>query len=405
LAFGGITLSVSQVNLYIKSLFERDKTITSVTIKGEISNFKSHTSGHFYMSLKDDGAVLRAVMFKTSAAKLSFKLENGMKVLASGRISVYERDGQYQLYVESMRLDGVGDLYVAFEKLKKKLNQEGLFDLSHKRVLPKYPKMIGIVTSPTGAAIRDILNVLKRRFSYSNVILYPVLVQGGNASSNIVEAIEYFNKEKTVDVLVIGRGGGSIEDLWAFNEENVARSIYKSKIPIVSAVGHEIDFTISDFVADVRAPTPSAAAEIIVPSHIELKKQLNTIYGHAIYCIKKFIEKRQDKLILMLKNIVSRNPINKINEKRIYLDNLVKIMLNFMTKFLEKIKKCMQVAQSKICAMNPLNVLSRGYSIVKNNEGVILKSIDQLKIDDEICLVLEGGSAVCYVHEILQENN
>ncbi|MBQ4145905.1 MAG: exodeoxyribonuclease VII large subunit, partial [Clostridia bacterium] len=245
-------LSVTQVNLYIKEVMNRDVVLTDVLVKGELSNFKAHSTGHMYMSLKDETGVMRAVMFRSSAAKLRFKPQNGMKVVAHGRITVYERDGQYQLYIDDMQQDGIGDLYVAFEELKAKLNQEGLFDLAHKKPLPKYPKKVGVVTAPTGAAIRDIINVLTRRFSYADVTLYPVLVQGENAAQSIVSAIQYFNQTKGAEVLIVGRGGGSIEDLWAFNEEIVARAIYNSEIPIVSAVGHEIDFTISDFVADLR---------------------------------------------------------------------------------------------------------------------------------------------------------
>ena len=271
-------LSVTQVNLYIKDVIARDDILCDVLVKGELSNFKAHSSGHMYMSLKDESGVMRAVMFRSAASKLTFRPQNGMKVIAHGRISVYERDGQYQLYIDDMQQEGQGDLYVAFEQLKQKLAAEGFFDPVHKKPLPKYPKRVGVVTAPTGAAIRDIINVLTRRFSYADIVLYPVLVQGENSAASIVGAIEYFNAQRSADVLIVGRGGGSIEDLWSFNEEVVARAIYNSEIPIVSAVGHEIDFTIADFVADLRAPTPSAAAELVVPSQIELAEKFNNVY-------------------------------------------------------------------------------------------------------------------------------
>ncbi|MBR4173565.1 MAG: exodeoxyribonuclease VII large subunit, partial [Clostridia bacterium] len=262
--------TVSQLNSYMKRLIESQEPISDIWIKGEISNFKEHYSGHLYITLKDDGGVLKAVMFKSAAQNLTFKPEDGMRVLARGRVGVYEQSGTYQLYINEMTPDGVGELYIAYEKLKKRLQEEGLFDDSHKKPIPKYPERVGVVTATTGAAVRDIINVITRRYPYCEIIIYPSLVQGAGAKENIVEAIEYFNENNLCDTLIVGRGGGSIEDLWAFNEEIVARAIYASKIPIISAVGHETDFTIADFVADLRAPTPSAAAEIAVPSQIEL---------------------------------------------------------------------------------------------------------------------------------------
>ncbi|MBQ7792005.1 MAG: exodeoxyribonuclease VII large subunit, partial [Clostridia bacterium] len=270
-------LTITELNLYIKGLIEGDRILSGVTVKGEISNFKHHSSGHMYLSLKDDGGVIRAVMFRYSAQKLRFRPENGMQVVVSGKVSVYERDGQYQIYIEEMMPDGVGALYVAYEQLKAQLEAEGLFSPEYKKPIPRYPETVGIVTSPTGAAIRDILNILKRRFPYTRVYLYPALVQGEGAAESIVKGLRFFDGK--VDTVITGRGGGSIEDLWAFNEEMVARQIFAMKTPVISAVGHETDFTIADFVADRRVPTPSAAAEISVPSAAELQRFLKIVDG------------------------------------------------------------------------------------------------------------------------------
>ena len=306
-------LSVTDLNLYIKDIIAVDDILGDVLVKGEISNFKAHSSGHMYMSLKDSGSVLRAVMFRSAAAKLTFAPQNGIKVVAHGRIAVYERDGQYQLYIDKMQSEGQGDLYAAFEMLKQKLAKEGLFDPAHKKRLPKYPKRIGVVTAPTGAAIRDIINVLTRRFSYADIVLYPVLVQGENSAASIVSAINYFNATKSADVLIVGRGGGSIEDLWSFNEEAVARAIYDCEIPIVSAVGHEIDFTISDFVADLRAPTPSAAAELVVPSQDELSEKFNNVYKLIYKQARQIIENRRMRVERCADRPIFKNPKGRID--------------------------------------------------------------------------------------------
>ncbi|MBQ7953456.1 MAG: exodeoxyribonuclease VII large subunit, partial [Clostridia bacterium] len=277
-----MAITVTQLNKYIKNLLETDINLSQISVKGEISNFKLHSSGHCYMTIKDETAQIRAVMFKTYTSSLKFTPENGMKITATGKISVYERDGQYQMYIFSMQPDGLGDLHVEFEKLKAKLTAEGIFDASHKKPIPKTPKTIGVVTSPTGAAIRDIINVVTRRYPLAEIIVCPVLVQGENSAKQIANAIEYMNRENMADVLIVGRGGGSIEDLWSFNEEVVAYAIYNSKIPIISAVGHETDFTIADFAADLRAPTPSAAAELAVPSVLELKGNISMYLNRMI---------------------------------------------------------------------------------------------------------------------------
>ena len=389
-------LSVTQVNLYIKEIMNRDLILTDLAVKGEISNFKAHSSGHMYLSLKDKTGVMRGVMFRSAAAKLDFKPENGMKVVAHGRVSVYERDGQYQLYIDHMEPEGVGDLYVAFEKLKKKLEAEGLFDAGHKLPLPRYPKKIGVVTAPTGAAIRDILNVLSRRFSYADVVLYPVLVQGENSAQSIVEAIGYFNTSGLADVLIVGRGGGSIEDLWSFNEEIVARAIYDSRIPIVSAVGHEIDFTISDFVADLRAPTPSAAAELVVPSQIELREKFQNVYRRLYAQAERGVERARARVKACAGRPAFRNPVAKLEDHRLYLDQLSRLFEKSYQNLLEQKKNDMRLLVSKLDGLSPLGTMARGYSILKDEDGRVVKQTGQVKRGDHLrVMVADGEIPVC----------
>ncbi len=393
-------LSVTQVNLYIKDIMNRDEILTDVLVKGELSNFKAHSSGHMYMSLKDESGVMRAVMFRGSAAKLNFKPENGMKVVAHGRITVYERDGQYQLYIDDMQQDGIGDLYVAFEKLKNKLNQEGLFDPVHKKPIPKYPKRVGVVTAPTGAAIRDIINVLTRRFSYSDVILYPVLVQGENSAQSIVEAIKYFNETNSADVLIVGRGGGSIEDLWSFNEEIVARTIFDSHIPVISAVGHEIDFTISDFVADLRAPTPSAAAELAVPSQTELAEKFNNVYARLHKQAVHFTENSRLKVKNLSERPAFKNPLLKVNEERMYLDRLAQLFEKGCVDVFNKKNQELKLEVSKLENLNPLAVMTRGFSVAKTEDGQVLRKTQQVETGDKIQIMLNDGSVYTTVEKI-----
>lgn len=389
-------LSVTQVNLYIKEIMNRDLILTDLAVKGEISNFKAHSSGHMYLSLKDKTGVMRGVMFRSAAAKLDFKPENGMKVVAHGRVSVYERDGQYQLYIDHMEPEGVGDLYVAFEKLKKKLEAEGLFDPGHKLPLPRYPKKIGVVTAPTGAAIRDILNVLSRRFCYADVVLYPVLVQGENSAQSIVEAIGYFNTSGLADVLIVGRGGGSIEDLWSFNEEIVARAIYDSRIPIVSAVGHEIDFTISDFVADLRAPTPSAAAELVVPSQIELREKFQNVYRRLYAQAERGVERARARVKACAGRPAFRNPVAKLEDHRLYLDQLSRLFEKSYQNLLEQKKNDMRLLVSKLDGLSPLGTMARGYSILKDEDGRVVKQTGQVKRGDHLrVMVADGEIPVC----------
>lgn len=383
-------LTVTQLNLYIKQVIARDDLLNNVLVKGEISNFKAHTSGHKYMSLKDESGVLRAVMFRSAAARLDFVPKNGMKVIARGRIGVYERDGQYQLYIEHLEQEGIGDLHAAFERLKQKLDAEGLFSSAHKKPLPKYPKRVGVVTAPTGAAIRDILNILSRRFSYTDVVLYPVLVQGENSSASIVEAIEYFNAVGGADVLIVGRGGGSIEDLWSFNEECVARAIYDSQIPIVSAVGHEIDFTISDFVADLRAPTPSAAAELVVPSQTELADKFGNVYRRLYVCASRILERKRMQVKYFADNAYLKNPMIKIDDDRMLLDKVAHDFENAYSRVLDKKRQELAVLGTKLNALSPLNSLERGFSVTSGKDGVI-KSVDRVAVGDMIEVLIRDG--------------
>lgn len=385
------TLTVGQLNLFIKDILGQIPILNDVRIKGEISNFKHHSSGHMYMSLKDETGVLRAVMFRGSATTLKFKPENGMQVIAEGRVSVYERDGQYQLYINSMEQDGKGNLYQQFEKLKAKLQAEGLFDQSAKKTVPKFPKRVGVVTAPTGAAVRDIINILSRRFPFCDICLYPALVQGDGAAESICRAIGYFNDKKAADVLIVGRGGGSIEDLWAFNEEIVARAIFASEIPVISAVGHETDFTIADFVADLRAPTPSAAAELAVPSEEELTSRFKDIEMRLKIASKKVLENRQLLLKLYADKQVLKDPVSKIGEKGIYLDHLTKLFENAARGSLNKKQQELGLVISRLDALSPLATLNRGYSVVKDGGGKIIKSIEDVKTGDFISIIVKDG--------------
>lgn len=387
--------TVTQLNAYMKRVVEGQTALNDIWIKGEISNFKRHYSGHLYITLKDDGGVLKAVMFKSAAAGLTFSPEDGMKVLARGRIGVYEQSGTYQLYINEMSPDGVGELYVAYEQLKKRLAEEGLFDESKKKPIPKYPERVGVVTATTGAAVRDIINVITRRYPYCEIIIYPSLVQGAGAKENIVEAIEYFNKNKLCDTLIVGRGGGSIEDLWAFNEECVARAIYASEIPVISAVGHETDFTIADFVADLRAPTPSAAAEIAVPSQLELAGRISMLAGRLKSAEVSFIKNKR----LHVEKLQLRTPQSRIDDSRQKLDGLLKqAEQSFKLRLSEKAKIMSQLA-AKLDALSPLSVLGRGYSIAENADGNVIRSSREMTKGMDFSLRLADGECKCTVKE------
>lgn len=385
--------TVSQINGYVKKILDHNIILNNVWIKGEISNFKHHYSGHLYITLKDEGGVLKAVMFRSSAQTLSFEPSDGMKVLARGRISVYEAGGAYQLYIEEMIPDGVGELYIAYEQLKKQLAEEGLFDEIHKKPIPQFPKRVGVVTASTGAAVRDIINVITRRYPMAEIVIYPAQVQGTGAAQSVVKAIEYFNATKEVDTLIVGRGGGSIEDLWAFNEEITARAIYASEIPIISAVGHETDFTIADFVADLRAPTPSAAAEIAVPSMIELRNRINTDKNR----ISQNVVGRIESSRLLLKRFKMKTPRDRIDDYNLKLDSLVKSIDNSFKMKTMTLKRQLAQQAAKLDALSPLQTLSRGYSIPTSENGTVIRSVNEMKKGMEFTLRLKDGSRECVV--------
>lgn len=385
--------TVSQINNYVKKILDNNIILNNVWIKGEISNFKHHYSGHLYITLKDEGGVLKAVMFRGSAQSLAFEPTDGMKVLARGRVSVYEAGGVYQLYIEEMIPDGVGELYIAYEQLKKRLEEEGLFDSRFKKPIPQFPKSVGVVTASTGAAVRDIINVITRRYPMTEIIIYPAQVQGSGASQSIVNAIEYFNLCEPVDTLIVGRGGGSIEDLWAFNEENTARAIFNSHIPVISAVGHETDFTIADFVADMRAPTPSAAAEIAVPSVIELSNRIITAKKRISQSIYKRIEHNR----LILKRFKMKTPRDKIDDNRLKIDSLVKSLDNSLKIKSESLKRMLAQNAAKLDALSPLQTLSRGYAIPTSSDGTVIRSVSQMDINTEFTLRMKDGKRECIV--------
>lgn len=385
--------TVSQINGYVKKILDNNIILNNVWVKGEISNFKHHYSGHLYITLKDEGGVLKAVMFRGAASSLAFEPSDGMKVLARGRVSVYEAGGAYQLYIEEMIPDGVGELYIAYEQLKKQLEEEGLFDEAHKKAIPAFPKAVGVVTAPTGAAVRDIINVITRRYPMAEIILYPAQVQGMGAAQSIVNAIEYFNASKEVDTLIVGRGGGSIEDLWAFNEEITARAIFASEIPIISAVGHETDFTIADFVADLRAPTPSAAAEIAVPSILELKNRVGTDQNR----IQRNIIGRIESSRLLLKRFKMRTPKDKIDECNMRIDSMQRSMENSVRMKTMSLRRLFAEQTAKLDALSPLQTLSRGYSIPTREDGTVIRSAGEMRSGDEFVLRLKDGQADCIV--------
>ncbi len=396
-------ITVSGLTKYIKNILENDNNLISFTVSGEISNLTVHRTGHLYFALKDEHAVINAVMFRSCVAGLKFKPENGMKVIAKGKITVFEPAGRYQILVTSMQIDGIGDLYVAYELLKKKLEAEGLFSQSHKIPLPKIPKTVGVITSPTGAAIRDIINVLGRRFPYSEVLLYPSLVQGENAPSELINALRFFEKTKCAEVVIIGRGGGSIEDLWAFNNEQLARYIFDMTVPIVSAVGHEIDFTICDFVADMRAPTPSAAAEIAVPDTNELLTKFDNVNKRLKLNLLKHTENAQNKFDSLLKSRVFTDSDFMFEHRNLLLDHNNEKLFKSLELSVAKSESSFEKIASKLDALSPLKIISRGYLFARNSQNEIVKSIDDLKENTGINLKLSDGSAKCTVDQIIKD--
>ncbi len=391
--------SVSDLNNYIKNIFESNRTLSSVTVRGEISNFTNHRSGHLYFSLKDADGQIRSVMFRSKAASLKFMPESGMKVVVHGSVTVFPRDGSYQIYVSSMQPDGIGALYLAYEQMKARLAEEGLFDEEHKLPIPEIPARIGVITSPTGAAVRDIINVTGRRYPAAEVYIYPALVQGDGAEESLIKALDYLDKSNLCDVIIIGRGGGSIEDLWAFNSEKLARRIYEATTPVISAVGHETDFTICDFVADMRAPTPSAAAEIAVPDRRELLMRLVSYDERLTLALERSIVRAKDRLDRLkevanrftTKNLVAvrREEVNRLQEKASLLIN----------SYIEKAKDRLVASVGKANALSPLSILSRGYSIAEI-DGRVIHSATELEKGDNVELILTDGRANLTVTDI-----
>jgi exodeoxyribonuclease VII large subunit len=438
-------LTVHALTKYIKRKFDVDPHLQNIFVKGEISNFKQHSSGHMYFTLKDEKARILAVMFSSHTRSMKFLPENGMKVILRGEISVYEPSGQYQIYVKEMRPDGIGDLYLAYEQLKQKLEQEGLFNVANKQAIPMFPKKVGVITSPTGAAVRDILTTIKRRFPIAKILVFPALVQGEQAASSIVRAIEKANSMADIDVLIVGRGGGSIEELWAFNEEIVARAIYTSKIPIISAVGHETDFTIADFVADLRAPTPTAAAELAVPHIDELLERVLARQARLIRVMKEKIKFKKEHLYRLKKSYAFRYPERLYEQKLEQTDRLTERLIKGTARLsmlkenqLEVIMKRLQRnhpsyllqqseeryahsqkelnrsmlqiflkkqsdhdrIQSTLHALSPLRIMERGYSIAYVKEKELVKSTKQIKINDTVQIKLSDGTLMCRVEDV-----
>ena len=390
---------VSEVNLYIKNVLESVPELGEILIRGELSNYKIYPSGHHYFTLKDSQGALRCVMFKGAAMKLRFRPENGMKVVAGGRISVFPRDGAYQLYCTSLSADGIGDLYVAFEQLKEKLNREGLFDPAHKKPLPVCPQRIAIITSSAGAAVHDMIRILRQRYPIAKVLLLPVRVQGVEAPPEIAGAIRYANRWRLADVIITGRGGGSIEDLWAFNDERVARAIYNSEIPVISAVGHEPDVTISDFVADRRASTPSNAAEIAVPDRRELLHGLQGTSNRIIQAELNLLEKESRRLAGLADKRALKDPSAFLQDRKLYLDFIQQKLAGTTRSLLEDDNRRFAQLAAKLDAMSPLKVLGRGYAVAQSMDGTVLKSAQQVNAGDRIMVRLGEGALNCTVND------
>ena len=398
-----LVLSVSQLNRYIKMNFDADENLANIFISGEISNFTNHyRTGHLYFTLKDDSAAVRAVMFNSSAKRLKFMPEDGMKVIARGRVSVYEASGQYQLYVDDMQPDGVGALNLAYEQLKEKLQKEGFFSELHKKPLPPYPEKVGVITSPTGAAVRDIINVLGRRFPYAEIVFCPVLVQGEGAHLQLTDAVNLFNSERAADVIIIGRGGGSIEDLWEFNDEGLARAVYNSEIPVISAVGHETDFTICDFVADMRAPTPSAAAELAVPDANELQYALSALKNRMFLNVSSGIADRRSRLEYLTSKGALKSPDEMLSNRSQRLDTAFSKMLSSYENRIGGKKVEFISAATALSKLDPMSVLMRGFAFVSDKNGKNVYSSQALEKGDKINVRFHDGSAVCEVKEITQ---
>lgn len=387
----GKIYTVSEINKYIKMIFDKDVYLNNITIQGEITNFKAHYTGHLYFTLKDDTSTIKCIMFKSFASLIKFKPSDGMKVVITGQVSVFERDGAYQIYCRTMTPEGLGELYLAYEQLKEKLNKEGLFDSAHKKKLPYLPNRVGVITSRTGAVVRDIINVTTRRYPNVNLLIYPAAVQGVNVAQTVIEGLDTFNKLNNVDVIIIARGGGSFEDLFGFNDENLARKIFESKIPVVSAVGHETDFTICDFVSDLRAPTPSAAAELVYPQYSDIVQKISTDRNRIIIGIQNYIIRKREYVKRIKAAKLEKVPLDIINRYRMIIDSTIRKSENNIRLRIERYKsKCMQTI-SKLDALSPLKTLTRGYSVVENEERKVIKSVKDVKKDDKLNLTLVDG--------------
>lgn len=398
-------LSITQINEYIRGKMDEDRLLLQLAVRGEISNYKMYPSGHHYFTLKDENAALKCVMFKTSASKLRFRPENGMKVIAMGRITVYPRDGAFQLYCSAMSMDGIGDLYAAFEQLKAKLAAQGLFAPEHKKPLPQFPKTIGIVTSSAGAAVHDMLRILKKRYPIVKVRLLPVRVQGAEAPGEIAAAIRYANRFKLADLLIVGRGGGSIEDLWAFNDERVAYAIYASEIPVISAVGHEPDVTISDYVADLRAATPSNAAELAVPDQAALLQSMDAAASAMASALSGKLRHARQRLQVLAQSPALVSPTGYLEQRQQSLEHLKSRLIGAQMQQIQRKKQRYIGNTAKLDAMSPLKVLTRGYSIVSADDGTIVRSVRQTAPGREVQVMLSDGSLRATVSDIKEESD
>ena len=385
-------LSITQLNEYIRGRMDSDPLLAQVAVRGEISNYKLYPSGHHYFTLKDEGSALRCVMFKGNAMRLRFRPENGMKIIAMGKVSVYPRDGAYQLYCTAMTMDGVGDLYAAFEQLKKKLAAQGLFDPAHKKPLPRYPGTIGIITSSAGAAVHDMLRILRKRYPLSKVRLLPVRVQGAEAPGEIAAAIGYANHHRLADLLIVGRGGGSIEDLWAFNDEQVAYAIYHSEIPVISAVGHEPDVTISDYVADLRAATPSNAAELAVPDQDALRQSLDAMSNAMASSLNRQVKAARQHLLVLSASPALQSPTGYLEQRNQSVELLKNRLIAAQNQNITRAKQRYIAQISKLEAMSPLKVLTRGYSMVQTERGEVVHSVSQVVLGERIQVRLSDGT-------------
>lgn len=396
-------LSITQLTEYIRGRLDDDPFLGQVAVRGEISNYKVYPSGHHYFTLKDEGAALKCVMFKSSAMRLRFRPDNGMKVIAMGKVTVYPRDGAYQLYCAAMAMDGVGDLYAAFEQLKKKLAAQGLFDPAHKKPLPKCPGTIGIVTSSAGAAVHDMLRILRKRYPLTKVRLLPVRVQGAEAPGEIAAAIRYANRYRLADLLIVGRGGGSIEDLWAFNDELVAHAIYESEIPVISAVGHEPDVTISDYVADLRAATPSNAAELAVPDQDALRQNLDAMSSAMASALSRQLKAARQHLDVLSRSPALRSPTGYIEQREKSLELLKNRLIAAQNQSITRKNQRYIAAVSKLDAMSPLKVLTRGYSMAQTEAGEVLRSVRQVELGERVSVLLSDGKLSATVMDKKEE--